>query len=199
MSQHQPVAPAPKKSTTKKALVIVGGVFGALIVIGGVGAALGGGDTTTADPGAATSSAPAATTSVAPKPAAKTTETKPAENPAEPKTEKPADANKVTVAVGKAFTVGDDSLFSGKYTVQAGWKLGSEYGVPTITARVKNAGDDKAAIPNLQIKFLNGSDVVMSFTCTANELEPGQTAKLNCFSSDDFSRKYKTVVAETGL
>jgi hypothetical protein len=111
-----------------------------------------------------------------------------------------ADPNKATVAkVGAEFTVGSGSAFAGKYTVLKGWALTQSYGVPTLAGKVKNADGSKNALPNLQVKFVKGSELLMSFTCTANELEPGQTTKLNCFTSDDYVKGYTKITAETGL
>lgn len=191
MHQPQPApAPAKKKHTGLK----FAAGFGAFVVlVGGCAAILSDADTTTG------------TTPTTPPPAATKTSAAPPAVPASPVLRTPApkplpaDQSKVTVTVGQEFTVGSGRMLEGRYTVLAGWKLASQYGVPSLTGRVRNADDEKASLPNLQVKFVNGSDLVMSFTCTASELEPGQTAKLNCYSSDEFSRGYKTIVAETGL
>ena len=188
-----PITPAPKKN--RRGLKFAAG-FGAFVVlVGGCAAILGDADSTSTAGTPTSSPTVAAKTSAAPPPV----KASPALRTPAPKPMPPADPNKVTVKVGQAFTVGSGRILEGRYTVLAGWKLSSQYGVPSITGRVRNADDEKASLPNLQVKFVNGSDLVMSFTCTASELEPGQTAKLNCYSSDEFSRGYKTIVAETGL
>lgn len=111
-----------------------------------------------------------------------------------------ADPDKADIAkVGAAFTVGSGKSFAGKYTVLKGWTLGEDYGVPQLEGKVTNADKEKNALPNLQIKFVKGAELVMSFTCTANEIEPGQIAKLNCFTTDSFTKSYDKISAETGL
>lgn len=129
------------------------------------------------------------------------TPTAPAKSSSAPKPKPPAkDPNKADIsAIGAEFTVGSGSFASGRYTVVKGWTVRAEYGVPMFTGKVKNVDDGKNALPNLQIKFMQGSELVMSFTCTANELEPGQTTKLNCFSTDEYTKKFDKITAETGL
>lgn len=180
---------APRKNrSVRNALLASGG--GALVLVIAIAAFGGPGKT----PGAnlpAPSTVPTAAAKTTPAPSTPPTKT------AEPEPVK--DENKTTVRkVGAEFTVGKGATFSGRYTVQAGWVLRQDYGVPILEGRVKNVDDKSNALPNLQIKFLNGPDLVMSFTCAANELEPGQTTKLNCFSTDDYTTKWKTITAETG-
>lgn len=179
---HTPPPAGKKKHGARNAILAV---VGAILVIIVVAAIAGPKDQAATLPTTPTVKAPAAPVTAKPTKAA----------PPAPA----ADPDKVTVTVGHEFTVGSGNIVSGKYTVLSGWTVTSEYGVPMLTGKVKNADDDKAGLPNLQIKFANGSDLVMAFTCTANELEPGQTTKLNCFSSDDYTKKWKTVTAETGL
>ncbi len=96
------------------------------------------------------------------------------------------------VAVGKAFTHDD-------WAVAAGWKLRKDgLGSAEVVADVTNKGDD-ARTALLTIKVLRGTRVLADITCSTDELEPGQSAAMSCFSSDDFPAKYGKVTVEDTL
>ncbi|MFI5693162.1 hypothetical protein ACIA58_15045 [Kribbella sp. NPDC051586] len=92
------------------------------------------------------------------------------------------------VTVGKPFQLG-------KHTVLSGWKLTSEYGSASMTGKARNTGGETSSM-FIELKFLKADEVVIDVQCSTNQLEPGQTQAMSCFSSDDYTKKYDRVTAE---
>ena len=87
------------------------------------------------------------------------------------------ETNPVTIAEGKAFDVR-------KFAYSAGWKvISSDFGMEVKNLKVTNNRDDRdGAI--VEIKYMKGSEVLASIDCTSDQILPGQTVTLNCFSGD---------------
>jgi hypothetical protein len=90
------------------------------------------------------------------------------------------------VAAGKAFTHDD-------FKVDAGWKVSKDGlgGVTIEGLRVTN--DSKEARTALfDFTFYKGKENLAEVTCSSNELQGGESSKLDCFG-DDFPVGYKTI------
>ncbi|NPC45122.1 hypothetical protein [Nocardioides sp. zg-1230] len=92
------------------------------------------------------------------------------------------------VAEGKAFTHDD-------YAVDAGWTVAKDAtgGVTIKNARVTNDADEgRTAL--LTFTFYKGSENLAEVECSSNELQAGESSKLDCVSFDsDFPTGYKTI------
>jgi hypothetical protein len=65
----------------------------------------------------------------------------------------------------------------------------SEYGMfGTFNLKVRNNSDD-ADTPFLDVRLTNkAGDLVTAYTCAGDEIEPGQKATVQCFSTDDYAK-----------
>lgn len=93
------------------------------------------------------------------------------------------------VTEGKAFEHDD-------YAVDAGWKVEKqEFGGVTITgARVTNNADGEGRSAFLTFTFYNGKENLAEVTCTSNDLQTGESSKLDCSSLEsEFPTGYKTI------
>lgn len=163
-----PPAPPVKQQNWFMRHKIITGILG-LVVVGILAGSLGGGGDTpsAASTEPATASTPAAAAAVP-------------EVPAAPKVD-PDDVgnetNPVTIVEGKAFDVR-------KFSYAAGWKvISNDFGMEVKNLKVTNNRDDRdGAI--VEIKYMKGSEVLASIDCTSDQILPGQTVTLNCFSGD---------------
>lgn len=93
------------------------------------------------------------------------------------------------VTEGKAFTHDD-------YAVDAGWKVEkAEFGggVTITNARVTNNAEEGRSAW-LTFTFYNGKENLAEVSCTSNELQKGESSKLDCSSlSDEPATGYKTI------
>ena len=192
---NSPLAPKPpkKRHIFRNIMLIVGGLFALLIVAAVLSPGTPAKDAAVTPPVAETSAVPSVQPSV-----------KPSVKPSAPRTTKPVEqAPKVacagqedrnapcTIQVGKPFQLG-------KHTVQAGWKVTSEYDTMSIVGKAKNTSSETSTM-FIDIKFLKGSDVVAVVSCNTSELEPGQTQAMNCFGTDTFTKQYDHVTAEASF
>ena len=94
--------------------------------------------------------------------------------------------NAVTVTEGEAFDVRG-------FNYAEGWKISEEYGSVEITGlKVTNNRDERdSAI--VEIKFMKGSEIAASVDCSSDQLQPGQTATLDCFSADALPEDYDKI------
>lgn len=166
-----PPAPPVKQQNWFMRHKIITGILG-LLVIGTIAGALGGGgdaaDTATTQPTTAGS------------PVAGGASSAPAAEPAAPKVD-PDDvgneANPVTIVEGKAFDIR-------KFAYAAGWKVTSnDFGMELANLKVTNNRDDRDGA-FVQIKYMKGSEVLATIDCTSDQILPGQTVTLSCFSTD---------------
>lgn len=205
--QFQPAGPvqngpAPKrKHPVRNVFLIIGGaIVGLIVLVGVIGAAAGGGGEKggkAAEAGATLpnvvtkTSAPAAAApskTAVPK-ATPPAASKPAQQPAAVACADQDDRNApCNVKAGQPFQLG-------KHTVLAGWKVvDAGYGL-SMTGKAKNTGDSASAMI-VDVKFLKGDEVLAKVMCTTDELEPGQTAKMDCLGTDAFTRKYTSITVE---
>ncbi|GAA3653722.1 hypothetical protein GCM10022237_12020 [Nocardioides ginsengisoli] len=74
------------------------------------------------------------------------------------------------------------------YAIAAGWKVGEEeYGGTTITnmrVTVEEADPDVEGGRSawLTFRFYKGADVLLEVNCTSNEMQVGETSKMDCSS-----------------
>lgn len=95
--------------------------------------------------------------------------------------------NPLTIAEGKEFSV------SG-FDYSAGWKVkGGEYGGLDITGLkvTNNRGEKDSAL--VEIKFMQGSEVLSLADCTTEPVAPGQTTTLSCLSADDLPTEFDRI------
>lgn len=94
------------------------------------------------------------------------------------------------VAEGAAFTHDD-------FEVDAGWVVKKDGlgGVTIENARVTNASDDDTSrTALLTFTFYKGSENLAEVECSSNELQAGESSKMDCFSTDsEFPTGYKTI------
>jgi len=187
--QQQPYQPAPvppkRKHRGRTALIVIGSVIGGLFVIAALAPSQPAKEaTSTVEPSVVQTTKPAA-----PKTTARTTAPKPVEQAPKVACADQDDRNApCAIQVGKPFQLG-------KHMVAAGWKVTEQYGTMTITGKAKNTGD-KASAMFIEMKFLSGAEVLASVSCTTDSLEPGQTKTIDCFSGDDYTKKYDQVTVE---
>lgn len=67
-------------------------------------------------------------------------------------------------------------------------RFGKEFGMfKTVNLKVKNVSDEEDE-PWLEIRLTNKKgDLVATFNCVGDTLEPGQTTTLECGSTDDYA------------
>ena len=170
-----PPAPPVKEQSWFARHKILTGILG-LVVVGGLAGALGGGgdtpSTASTDPSTASSAASAAS---AASPAA--TPQAAAQQPKVDPDDVGNETNPVTIAEGKAFDVR-------KFAYSGGWKvISNDFGMEVKNLKVTNNRDDRdGAI--VEIKYMKGSEVLASIDCTSDQILPGQTVTLSCFSGD---------------
>lgn len=94
--------------------------------------------------------------------------------------------NAVTITEGEAFDVRG-------FNYAEGWKISEEYDMVEIEGlKVTNNRDERdGAI--VEIKFMKGSEIAASVDCTSDQLQPGQTATLNCLSADALPDDYDKI------
>lgn len=94
------------------------------------------------------------------------------------------------VAEGAAFTHDD-------FDVDKGWTVEKDGlgGVTIENARVTNASDDEdSRTALLTFTFYKGSENLAEVECSSNELQAGESSKMDCFSTDsDFPTGYKVI------
>ncbi|WP_404383529.1 hypothetical protein LL946_00075 [Knoellia locipacati] len=83
----------------------------------------------------------------------------------------------VTIVEGKAFDIR-------KFAYAAGWKVTSnDFGMELANLKVtNNRGERDGAF--VQIKYMKGGEVLATIDCTSDQILPGQTVTLSCFSTD---------------
>jgi hypothetical protein len=165
-----PPAPPVKQQSWFMRHKILTGILG-LVVVGGLAGALGGGGDTPS-----TALTDPMTTSSSAAPAAATPQAA-AEQPKVDPDDVGNETNPVTIVEGKAFDVRE-------FAYAAGWKVTSnDFGMEVKNLKVTNNRDDRdGAI--VEIKFMKGSEVLASIDCTSDQIIPGQTVTLSCFSGD---------------
>lgn len=91
------------------------------------------------------------------------------------------------VAAGAAFTHDD-------FDVAAGWKVAAEqFGGTTIKGlRVTNNADE-ARHAQLTFTFVKGQENLGEIECSSNELQPGQSSRMDCFSFDGRIKGYDEI------
>ncbi|MFF0817722.1 DUF2510 domain-containing protein [Rhodococcus sp. NPDC003318] len=95
--------------------------------------------------------------------------------------------NPLTITEGQPFEV------SG-FQYAPGWSVTEDaLGYAQVEGlKVTNTRDDKdGAI--VEIKFMNGSEVVALVDCTTEQIPVGQTTSLNCFGGDEFPAEYDRI------
>lgn len=95
--------------------------------------------------------------------------------------------NPLTIVEGEAFSV------SG-FDYAAGWKLGDDgLGSVDVTGlKVTNNRDDKDSAL-VEIKFMDGTEVLALTDCTTEPVAVGQTTTLSCVSADDLPKAYDRI------
>ena len=95
--------------------------------------------------------------------------------------------NPLTIVEGEAFTV------SG-FSYSAGWTVdANEFGGFDVKKlKVTNNRDDKDGAL-VEIKFMNGSEVLALANCTTEQIPVGQTTTLSCGSTDDLPKTYDRI------
>ena len=94
----------------------------------------------------------------------------------------------VEVAEGAAFTHDD-------FDVDEGWVVKKDPigGITIESARVTN-NSDEARTALLTFTFYKGSENLAEVNCSSNELQAGESSKMDCYSTDsDFPTGYKTI------
>lgn len=95
--------------------------------------------------------------------------------------------NPLTIVEGKAFSV------SG-FDYGAGWKIGDD-GLGSVDIKglkVTNNRDDKDSAL-VEIKFMDGTEVLALTDCTTEPVAVGQTTTLSCISADDLPKAYDRI------
>ncbi|MBM7458780.1 hypothetical protein ACIBED_08115 [Rhodococcus coprophilus] len=95
--------------------------------------------------------------------------------------------NPLTIAEGQPFEVAG-------FQYAPGWSVTQDAlgDVQVEGLRVTNNRDDSdAAI--VEIKFMNGNEVVALANCTTEQIPVGQTTSLNCISADDLPATYDRI------
>lgn len=101
--------------------------------------------------------------------------------------EEEANDTPTEVAEGRAFEHDD-------YAAGAGWKIKTDVlGSFTITGLKVVNGADEPRSPFLTVRVYDGSEVLGSIDCSADELQPGDSKVLSCVSTDPFVAGYKVV------
>lgn len=185
---QQPAPKPPKKSSTARNVAIA--LFVTLGGVAVVGSAFGAGsDSGSSDKPAVVSTTPDPTTAPASKPTTKPSTRKPVEQAPKVACADQEDRNApCAVQVGKPFQLGS-------HTVRAGWRVTSEYGQMAITGRATNTSGESSTM-FIEVKFLDGDDVLAVVSCSTDELEPGQSQAMSCFSTDAYTKAYTKVTAE---
>lgn len=81
-----------------------------------------------------------------------------------------------------------------KYKVDAGWKVGREFGTVTITGmRVTNDSDEEARTALLDVAFYKGDEVLATVSCSSQELQGNESSRMDCVSGDPFPRGYTEI------
>lgn len=95
--------------------------------------------------------------------------------------------NPLTITEGEAFSV------SG-FDYAAGWKVTDDgLGSPDVEGlKVTNNRDDKDGAL-VEIKFLQGTEVLALLDCTTEQIPVGQTTTLGCFSADEVPEDYDQI------
>ena len=95
--------------------------------------------------------------------------------------------NPLTIVEGESFTV------SG-FDYSAGWKI-TDDGLGSIDIQglkvTNNRNDKDSAL--VEIKFMNGTEVLALTDCTTEPVAVGQTTTLSCISADDLPKSYDRV------
>lgn len=95
--------------------------------------------------------------------------------------------NPLTIVEGEAFAVSGFSYLAG-WTVDAG-----EFGGFDIKKlKVTNNRDDKDGAL-VEIKFMNGAEVLALANCTTEQIPVGQTTTVSCLSGDDLPKTYDRI------
>lgn len=165
---YAPPPPAPKKKMSKQAKIGFG-IFGGLIALILVLAPFAGNETTVPS-------------SVVSQPAGKQVagvDCSGQENRTEP----------CPITVGKPFQLG-------RHVVLDGWTVSEDaIGSVEMTGKAQNVSNRESSML-IEVKFLNGNEVVMDLQCSTDQLEPGQVQTINCLSADNFTKQYNRVTAE---
>jgi hypothetical protein len=87
--------------------------------------------------------------------------------------------NQVSKSVDKSTVVTEGKGFTHDgFVVADGWKVGT---------------DESGRTALLSFSFYDGKTNLAEVNCTSNELQAGETSKLDCGSTDDFPTGYKTI------
>lgn len=162
-------APPKKRHTVRNVLLAVI-VTGAVLMVAGLFAAV---EQTPATDAGKSAAAPTS---------------KPAAQPGS-KRDTRLDRNKPTqVKVGQAVT-------KGRHRLEAGWSLRSSQYLETFEvagAEVTNISD-RASAAFIEIKVYRGTRLLGNVSCSSPDIEPGETATVDCFTSDRFARGWTRV------
>jgi hypothetical protein len=93
-----------------------------------------------------------------------------------------------TVTVGQAVT-------KGRHRLEAGWAVRSEPYIETFQAvgvQLTNVSD-QASAAFIDIKLYKGSRLLGEISCSTPDIEPGETADGNCFSSAKYAKGWTRV------
>lgn len=94
--------------------------------------------------------------------------------------------NAVEITEGEAFEVRG-------FDYAEGWSVTQKFGLVEIQGlKVTNNRDEKDAAL-VEIKFMQGSEILASADCSTQQLQPGQTATLDCFSGDALPDDYDKI------
>lgn len=91
------------------------------------------------------------------------------------------------------ITEGDAFEVSG-FNYAAGWSISKDaVGDLAVNGLKLTNNRDTADSAIVEIRFMDGNELVALADCTTPEIEPGQTVAVDCFSADGLPKSYDTV------
>ncbi len=94
--------------------------------------------------------------------------------------------NPLEITEGEAFSV------SG-FDYAAGWSVGDEFDLAGVTDLKVTNNRDSADSAIVDIRFMQGTEVLAVANCTTEEIPVGETTKLDCLSGDDLPADYDSI------
>ncbi|MGJ9422654.1 DUF2510 domain-containing protein [Aeromicrobium sp. CF3.5] len=94
--------------------------------------------------------------------------------------------NPLEITEGEAFSV------SG-FDYAAGWSIGSEFELVTLSDLKVTNNRDEADSALIDVRLMQGTEVLAVVNCTTEEIPAGQTTTLDCFSGDELPSDYDTL------
>lgn len=97
----------------------------------------------------------------------------------------------VTITEGEAFDVRG-------FNYASGWQVADTYGSAEVTGLkvTNNRSEPDSAL--VDIRFMKGSEIAASVSCSTDRMQPGQTATLSCWSADPLPADYdKITISDT--